>query len=454
MKILIAGLGKVGESLAAELCDEDNDLTLVDNDPECLETLSGRFDVMTFMGNCASMKTLRDAGVEEADLLIVSTGSDEINLLCCMTAHKLNPRIHTIARIRDPEYAEQAYAMQDDFGLSLIFNPEKQTAVEIERLLKYPAFLKRDSFVKGRVEIVELRIDEESKLCNVTLMDMYNIVKCKVLVCAVLRDGVSIIPRGDFTLMEGDRIFVTASYADLSMLLKNLGLVTHKIRNTVIAGGGMISYYLAQLLENDHMNVHIIEKDRERCQKLAELLPDTDIICGDAMDRRILESERFNSSDALISLTGIDEMNILISLYGSSHEIPKVITKLGRIDDSNLLDNLSVGSTVSPRSVCSGTVVRYVRSMRNQTGGALALHSIAEGHAEAIEFPVDADTKHLGEPLRQISSFMKKNVLIACISRGKSVEIPGGDSCFMEGDRVVVINNDDDVLLQLNDIFE
>lgn len=452
MKILIAGNGKVGETLADELSAEGYDLTLIDNDAKVLSACLERFDVMAVRGNCASINTLREAGAENADLLIASTGTDEVNLLCCMTAHRLNPKLHTIARIRNPEYTEQAYAMRDDFGLSMIFNPEKQTAIEIERLLKYPGFLKRDSFAKGRVEIVELRIDGESKLCHVSLLDMYSIVKCKVLVCAVLRDGICITPDGSFTLEEGDRIFVTAPLENLTTLLKNLGIVTHKIKRVILAGGGTVSYYLASMLSRNHINVRILEKDGERCRRLAALLPDTDIIEGDASDRQVLDSERFADCDALISLTGTDEMNIIISLYASACGVPAVITKLGRMENTSLLDSLPVGSVVSPRKLCCGTIVRYVRAMQNQAGAALTIHTVADGQAEAIEFPVDSQTLHCGEPLRKLR--LRKNILIACITRHEAVEIPNGDSCFYEGDRVVVVVSGNEVILQLNDIFE
>ncbi len=452
MKILIAGIGKVGQTLASELSDEGYDLTLIDTKPTVLEKMSERYDVMTLAGNCASMKTLRDADVEGADLLIAATGSDELNLLCCVTAHKMNPRLHTIARLRNPEYEEQAYSMRDEFALSLVFNPEKQTAVEIDRLLKYPAFLKRDAFAKGRVEIVELKIDEDSRLCGVSLMDMNKIVKCKVLVCTVLRDGVAIVPRGDFTFEEGDKIFVTASSDDLAKLLKNLDLTKHKIKDVMLAGGGTTGYYLARLLREGKIGVRILEESEQRCRQLSELLSDVEIINGDAANREVLDSEHLSGFDALISLTGIDEMNLIISMYGTSCGIPKVITKLGRMEDTALIESLPVGSVVSPRKLCCNNILRYVRALRHQTGGALTIHRIADGQAEAIEFPVDQTTLYTGMPLKELK--IKKNILVASIARGKSVEIAGGDSRFVCGDTVIVVVSGGDVVFGLNDIFE
>jgi trk system potassium uptake protein TrkA len=452
VKIIIAGNGKVGETLAKLLATEGYELTIIDSDSSVLERSVESLDIMALMGNCASMETLRDAGVESADLLIATTGSDELNLLCCMTAHTMNPGIHTIARIRAPEYSEQIYKMRDKFGLSLTFNPEKQAAGEIERLIKYPGFSKRDSSAKGRVEIVELKIEKDSKLCDVSLNVMYSSIKCKVLVCAVLRDGKAIAPDGNFTLREGDKIFVTAPTDTLSVLLKNLGIVTHKVKNVTIVGGGTLSYYLADLLEKSKISVKIIEKNLERCEKLAELLPKATVLHGDAVNHHFLESEGALKSDALIALTGLDELNMVISLYGNSHGVPQIITKLARVDDSKIIDSLPLGSVVSPRKLCCNTIVRYVRAIRNQTGAAVTIHSIADNQLEAIEFRVDSNTLNCGIPLKKLK--LRKNILVACITRGDATEIPNGDSCFTEGDSVVIVSSGDSPILQLNDIFE
>lgn len=452
VKILIAGNGKVGETLASELSGEGYELTLIDNNSHTLEGTLGRLDVMTVEGNCAALPTLTAAGVENADLLIAATGSDEVNLLCCMTAHKLNPRLHTIARIRNPEYTDQAYAMRDEFALSMIFNPEQQTAIEIERLLKFPAFLKRDSFAKGRVEIVELKIEEDSKLCHVPLAEISSLVKCKILVCAVLRDGVCITPDGSFVPEAGDRIFVTAPTENLTALLKSLGIVTHRAKRVLLVGGGTISYYLAQRLLKNRIAVQILEKDEKRCLQLAELLPEADVLLGDAGERETLDSEHFADADALVALTGLDEMNVILSLWGSSRGIPATITKLGRMENTALIDALPVGSIVSPRKLCCNTIVRYVRAMQNQTGAALTIHTIADGQAEAVEFPIDATTLHCGVPLKKLKT--KKNILVACIARGKDVTIPNGDSSFLVGDHVIVVISGGEILHNFNDIFE
>lgn len=452
MKIIIAGNGKLGVNLTRQLSSEGYDLTLIDTNLRTLEGSQERYDVMVVQGNCASMDVLIQAGVKEADLLIAMTGEDEINLLCCMTAHGINSKIHTIARIRNPEYEEQVYRMREMFGLSLSVNPEKQAAREIERLLRFPGFLKRDTFAKGRVEIVELRIDANSKLCNVALNDITNIVKCKILVCTVLRNGTAIAPDGNFVLQQGDCIFVTAPTNDLAMLLNNLGIVTHKVKRVILCGGGRVSFYLAKLLERSSMAVQVIENSSKRCTNLASLLPSTCIIHGDASDEFLLESEGIKECDALVTLTGIDELNMVVSTYGSNCGVPQIITKLGRFGNSTLLDHLPIGSIISPKELCCNIIVRYVRAMGKQTGAALAVHAIADGQAEAIEFRVDSDTKHCGDPLKKIK--LKKNVLLVCISKGNKTEIPSGDSSFNKGDTVIIVTNGDKVISELNEIFE
>ena len=451
MKIIIAGDGKVGSTLTQQLVAEGHDITLIDAKAEVLESSEERYDVMVVQGNCASMTTLSKAGVQDAEVLIALAGADEINLLCCTTAHGMNPNIHTIARIRNPEYTDQIYEMRNLFGLSMMVNPEKLAAIEMERLIKYPGFLKRDTFAKGRVEIVELRIGEDSALKDVNLYDLGNIVKCKILVCAVLRSGKAIIPDGNFTLLEGDRIFVTAQPGELTIFLKNMGVITHRARRALLCGGGRLSYYLAQLLDKDGVMVEIIEQDYGRCIELAKMLPDVTVVQGDASSEVLLEKEGIDDSDVLVTLTGVDEMNIIISLFGNSCKVPQVITKLGRLTSNRVLDTLPLGSIMSPKELCCNSIVRYVRAVKNQAGAAQAIHVIADGQAEAIEFIVDENTLHCGEPLKEIR--LKKNIRVVSISRGVKFEIPNGDSYFTRGNVVIIVTGRNEVIYQLNDIF-
>lgn len=451
MNIIIAGDGRVGSTLARQLSAEGYDLTLIDSNNSVLQTSMERYDVIAVHGNCASMATLRQAGVMDADLLIAATSADEVNLLCCSTAHGLNPNLHTIARIRNPEYIDQIYEMRDTFGLSMAINPEKQAATEIERLLKYPGFLRRDIFAKGRTEIVELRVDETSKLCNIPLMEMAGIVKCRVLVCAVLRDGTAMVPRGNFVLQAGDRIFVTAPTENLTVLLKNLGIITRRVRKVMLCGGGRVCYYLASQLKKAGIHVRLIEADYNRCQELNDLLPDAQIVHGDCSDLEVLESEGLTDFDALVALTGRDELNMILSLYAAGQGVPQVITKLAEVGSRGVIDSLSLGSVICPKELCCNNIVRYVRAMQNQTGAAVSVHAIADGQVEAMEFLVDENTNHCGVPLKQLKP--RPNVLIASITHGSRTEIPNGDSMFHQGDTLVVVTSGRGVIHQINDIF-
>ena len=451
MKIIIAGGGKVGQTLLRQLTAEGHDITLIDHSNRVLSSTVERHDLMAVAGNCASSEVLRSAGVEQADLLIAVTGADEVNLLCSMTAHGINPGVHTIARIRNPEYSEQVLNMPQVFPLSLTVNPEKRAAQEILRLLKYPGFLRRDTFAKGRTEIVELRIEEDSKLRDVKLMDLASVVRCRVLVCAVLRDGHAMAPRGNFVLQEGDRIFVTAPTAELTLLLNNLGILTRRVRRVLLCGGGRISLYLARLLAKEKIRVCIVEQNHDRCTALAGLLPDASVVCGDCSDHDTLMDQGITQCDALVALTGNDETNMILSLYADSMNVPQIITKLSRSENNTIADSLSIGSVIYPKEHCSNDIVRYVRAMGKHQGAAVSVHTIADGQAEAIEFLVDESTKNCGIPLKQLK--LRPNVLIASITRGTYSQIPGGDSTFHVGDTVVVVTSGRGIINTLNDIF-
>ena len=451
MKIIIAGSGKVGQTLAKQLSAEGHDLTIIDKDNTAVETAVERFDAMAVAGNCASGAVLAQAGIRDAELLIAATGEDELNLLCCMTAHGMNPKLHTIARIRTPEYAQQVLTMPHVFPLSFTVNPERQAAIEVERLLKYPGFLRRDTFAKGRTELVELRIEEDSPLKDIPLSDLRNVTKCRVLVCAVVRAGEAVAPSGNFVLRQGDRIYVTAPTATLALLLKNLGILTRRVRKVLICGGGRVSFYLAQLLSEEGLDVTVLDKNHARCIELAGLLPKVSVIHGDCSSQTVLESQGISKCDAVIASTGIDETNMIISLYANKKGIPQVITKVSRGVSSTIADSLNLGSVICPKELCCNDIVRYVRAMHCKTGAAVTVHTIADGQAEAVEFLLDSATKYCGTPLKQLK--LKPNVLIAGIAHGADTELPTGDSVFSEGDTVVVVTSGRGKLQQFNDIF-
>ncbi len=451
MKIIVAGGGKVGTTLVSQLALEGHDLTLIDQNKSVLDRTINDCDVLSVQGNCAAMDTLLTARVKEADLLIAATNLDEVNLLCCMTAHGLNDKIHTIARIRNPDYTQQIYKMRQFFGLSFTVNPERQAALEIERLLKYPGFLRRDTFVGGRTEIVELRLDSSSKLQGISLSEMHKVVKSRVLVCAVVRKGQAYSPKGNFVLEAGDKLYITAPTANLTVLLKNLGVITRKVHRVLLCGGDRISFYLAEMLQRDGIDVTIIEQNESRCRFLAEELTDASISHGDCSNQAQLEEDGIADADAVVALTGLDEMNMIISLYAASRNVPQVITKIGRPENGKLADSLALGSIICPRELSSGSIVRYVRAMQNQEGAALTVHSIADGQAEAVEFQVEEDTPNCGKPLKELK--LKPDVLIASITHQNRPQVPGGDSVFLPGDNVVIVTPGRGTIRSLEDIF-
>lgn len=452
MKILIAGAGKVGRTLCEELSDEGHEITVIDNTPKVLEDVVSKYDVITVNGNSASKATLEEAGIKNMEVFVAATNMDEVNLLSCITAQALNPNLATVARIRNPEYIDQANEMRDTFALDYIVNPERQAASEIARLLKYPGFLKREYFAKAKAEVVELKVKEGSKLENINLMNLESTIKAKVLVCAVLRDGSAFIPSGNFVLQKGDKIFITAESQELHEMLKNIGVISTPVKHVMIAGGGRISYYLANDLQALGIATSIIEADEKVCESLSTKLPFATIINGDVSDQSVLDSEEIDEYDALVSLTGMDELNIVTSLYASVKGVPEIVTKLGRGGETQLLDSMPIGAVVCPKELCTSNIVRYLRALENSKGAAISIHRIADGLVEAVEFVVDDATKHRGEALKDVKT--KDNVLIATIRHPKEFVIASGDASFDEGDTIIVICKRNSGINKINDIFE
>lgn len=452
MNIIIVGDGKVGAALAEQLSTAGHDITIVDSNTQVLRETSERLDVITVNGNGASMAILREAGADHADLLIAATSRDELNLLTCLTARKLGSQ-HTIARIRNPEYTDQLIAMQEELGLSMTVNPEHASAQEAYRLLQFPTFLKRESFAKGRVEIVALPVDSGSRLENISLVQLYQIVRVKVLVCAVEREDGVHIPNGAFKLRAGDTIYVTAGIQDLAKLVKNLGLVEFKVRNVLIIGGSRIAFYLAKRCLESGIAVKIIEQDHQRCLELAEQLPKARIIEGDASRQELLAAERLKAHDAVVTLTGMDEENLILSLYAKYHGVPKVITKINHLEFMEVFRKLGIGSIISPKGLSCAHIVRYVRAMSSASGqdSVLTLHPIVDGQVEALEFQLGPETRHCGEPLKDIA--LKKGILIACITRRGRTILPKGDTEFYPQDTVVIVTKSERAIDDFDDIF-
>lgn len=451
MKIVIIGGGKIGYSLAVELANENHDIVLVDNNKDKVKMISETLDVIALYGNGASIDVQREADVDESDLLIAVTGQDEVNMLSCVLARKIGCR-NTIARVRNKEYAEQLYVLKDELGLSMAINPELLAAKEMHRLLQIPAFIKRDTFAKGRAEIVELAITKDSILCGLKLSEMASRIKTRILVCTVMRDSKAFIPDGSFELREGDKIYVTAPASSLVELTHELKLRGRKSKNVMIVGGGRICEYLAPMLIKSGARVKIIESKQSRCEYLAEAIPQASIICADGSKQAVLKLHNISGMDAVVPLTNMDEENIIIGMFARKLGVPQLLTKINRNEYAEMLGDRNADSLISPKQISAHEIVRYVRAMENTSGsGVITIHRIADGGAEALEFAVSESTKHLGEQLINIT--LKPGILLACINRMGKIIIPGGRDKLIEGDTVVVVTTAGREILDINDIF-
>lgn len=451
MKIVIIGSGKVGYALAEQLSKESHDIIIIDNDAEALKRAQNMLDVMTLIGNGTDPLIQKTAGVELGDLLIAVTPTDEVNLLCCILAKKLGCK-HTIARVRNPENERMTRLIRDDLHLSMSINPERAAAREMFRVLQTPSFINRDTFARGRVELLELKVTEKSNFCNQSLSKVAQSLNTKLLVCAVDRGGETTIPRGSFTLQDGDKITIAIAAQSIPAMLKNAGIVHPKVHDVMIVGGSRTAVFLAQMLLQAHVSVKIIEKDRERCVALSSELPSALIINDDGSEQSVLQEEGLSRMDALISLTGIDEQNLIISMYADYVGVRKTITKLNRSEFAVILMGRNTDTLISPKIVTANEILRYVRAMAcSGSGVMLSLHRIAGGKAEACEFTVTRGTKHLNAPLKTLR--IRKDALVASIARAGQVVIPDGNDCLKLDDTVVIVVETGTPLINLNDIF-
>lgn len=439
MKIAIIGAGKIGSSIAAELSGENHDIVLIDPDREVVERLTNELDLLGVCGNGMVEADQREAGVPRSDIVLAVTRSDEANIICCLIAKALGAA-HTVARVRDPELSVQSGFMREKLGIDLLVNPEAEAAEEIARHLRYPNAEHVDCFGRGKVDLVAVRIPPSSSVAGVPLRDFGKSLKLKVLACAVERSGELVIPDGSTTLAEGDVIYVTGAYQSIDALFRRLELNTAPVRSMLVVGGGRITHYLAGILLDVGMKVKIIERDREKCERLAEALPKATVICGDGADKRLLVEEGIDLVSSFVSLTGNDEVNIILSLYAKSRGVDKVITKVNSDSFTDLLGALDLGTIISPPSVTGEQTAKFARSVQVPEGGSgiSALYKIIGDKAEAVEFRVDDNEKFVGKTLRDIT--LKPGVILACITRGREVFIPDGDSTVEEGDLVVVIS--------------
>ncbi len=452
MNIIIVGCGKVGLKLAEQLIQEnEHNITLIDNKNVIIQNAIGRYDVMGVVGNAISYDTLEEAGIDDADLLIAVTGSDELNLLTCLIARKIG-HCKTIARIRQPEYNKEIHLIKEDLGLAMIINPEQAAANEMAHLLRFPSVIQIDTFAKGRVEILKFKIPEDSILCDMRIAELAPRLNCDVLICGVERDDDAFIPRGDFVLRAGDYISIVASVQNVTYFFKKIGIKTHSVKNTIIVGGGATAYYLANQLLQSGISVKIIEKDPSRCDELCQLLPKATIINGDGTESRILLEEGLEYAESFVALTNIDEENVLLSLFAKSKTSGKLITKINRVEYDDVINSLDLDTTIYPKNITAEYIVRFVRAKNNSRGSNIeTMHRILDGKAEALEFRIKADTPIPHLPIQQIK--LRSNVLIACINRNGQIITPRGQDIIKTGDTVIVVTTHNG-FTDISDILE
>ncbi len=438
MKIILVGCGKIGVALISTLVAEGHDLVVMDSRADVLAELTNQYDVMCMVGNGADCEALQEAGVAKAELFIAVTGSDELNMLMCFLAKRLGAG-HTIARIRNPQYNDKSLGfLRQQLDLSMSVNPELLAAQEMLHILKLPAASKVESFSRRSFEMVELRLKEDSPLLGQRLMDLRNRFQAKFLICVVQRENEVIIPRGDFVLHAGDRIGLTADRAELWKLLKATGLAKRQARNVTLMGGSRIAFYLAKMLLASGTNVTLIDTDRATCHKFSDMLPGIRVYCGDGTQQELLQEAGLLDQNAFVTLTGMDEENILVAYYARSQKVSQVITKVNRDEMARMAEQMGLESVISPKDIVVNVVLRYARALESSMGSSIEnLYQLMEGRAEALEFIVRSETDYTGIPLKDLR--LKKNILIGGILRDRKAIIPAGNDVILPGDRVVVI---------------
>lgn len=436
MKIVIVGGGKVGEYLCHELSAEGNDIVLIEQNSKRLESLIYKNDIAGIVGNGASYEVLTEAGTQDCDIFIAVSQKDEINLIAALIAKKLGAK-HTILRIRNQEYSEHLGFMRDSFGLTMMVNPEQETAKVIDQLISYPSALSVERFVNGRINMVEFILRHGNAVIGLSLNEFRQKYR-KLLVTIVSRQGKSFIPSGDTILQEQDRIYVTGKKKELDAFYKDAGVYKEKVRSLMIIGGGRITYYLLRLLERAPLHIKVIEQDIEHATELHNAFPRVVVINGDGTDPDFLDEERIETYDSFISLTGVDEENVMNSLYASSRSVKKIITKINRIPLLKLSDVLGLESIITPKEIIANEIIRFVRSLQSSASSNFeAMYRLANNQVEAIQFKITKLSQLLGVPLKKLQ--LKPNNLIAYIIRDAKLIIPDGNDYIVEGDRVIVI---------------
>lgn len=448
LKIIIVGCGKIGQNLAQQLAEQGNNITVVDISRQKVNETCERYDCMGIVGNGATHAVQEEAGIKNADLFIAVTGSDELNILCCIIAKQAG-NCKTIARVRNPEYSNETKYLKEELGLAMVINPQHAAAAEMARVLRFPSAIKIDTFAGGRVELIQFRLPEQSPLVGVSVRQVVSHLKCDVLFCTIERENEAFIATADFVFESKDIISFIATPRNATNFFSKIGSKSHSVRDVIIAGGGATAKYLCRLLREDGITVKIIEKDEQVCNELCSMFPDITVIHGNAGDQETLIEEGIEKTGAFVALTNLDEENILISLFAKSVGRGKLVTKINRFDFSDVVKHLDLDSIIYPKNITSDLIVRYVRAMKNARGSNVeTLYNVIKGKVEASEFIVKEHSPVTAGTLMDLE--FKKDVIVAAILRKNKVIIPRGSDVIMPGDRVVIVSG----VMALHDISD
>ena len=436
LNIIIVGCGVVGTALVEQLVVENHDITVVDTSAQKVQKITDAYDVMGVVGNGASFSVQKEAGIVDADLIIAVTDSDELNLLCCTVASRVG-HCSTIAKVRNPEYSHELNHIKDKLGLAMIVNPEYESSREIYKILCLPTALEVTSFAHGKADLVKIRIPHGNILDGMTIAQLGKSTN-DVLVCGVERNNQIYIPTGDFELKAGDMLSFVAPAKKVSDFLKHIGFKTNKVKNTMIIGGGDAGYYLAKRLSDNGIDVTLIEKDKERCEELATLLPRVIVINGNGVDEDLLNEEGIQSAESFVTLTGSDEENILLTVHAKQFSNAKLVTKINKIRFKDAINTLDIGSVIYPRYITSEAIIAYVRAKSASKGSNVeTLYHLFDHRVEAVEFKIDKESKVTNVPIMKLK--LKDNLLICFIFRRGKVIIPSGQDCILPGDSVMIV---------------
>lgn len=437
MQIIVVGCGKVGRSIVAQLSKEDNNVTVIDTNAQLIRNISTNYDVMGIVGNGSSFTILDQADLAHTDMIIAVTERDEVNLLTCVIAKLNNDKIHTVARVRSPQYAGELNKLQKGLDLTMTINPEMEAAKEISRLLNFPSAIEIFSFARNRIDLLRFRVPPLSILVGRSLKAISDLTT-NLLVCIIERNSNIMVPNGDTVIQQGDVLTIIAMPRDAQSFFKKIGVRTNKCRNVMIVGGGQLSFYLSKLLLNNHVNVTIVERDMKRCEELVDALPGVTVDCGDGTEKELLEEEHLENMDGFVACTGLDEVNTILSLYAMKHVGRKVITKVNHVDFGDVIEGLQLDSIVNPKELTAQKIVHYVRAAGNSLESNVeTLYKLMNGRVEALEFLLEKKSSIIGVKLADMQ--LKPNVLIAGIVRDGKLIIPGGQDAFQVGDTVIVV---------------